>query len=432
MTAGAAAEPPGERYCPTCEQTYAHGERCPTDGTRLVRIASSGDTLIGRELDGRYTIVEKLGQGGMGSVYRGTQHSVGRDVAIKVVTPSLVSDAIVVKRFLREAKLASRLSHPNAVAVLDFGQTDDGLFFLVMELVEGRTLDAVIARDGPLAAQRLVRIATQICEALDGAHRINIVHRDLKPANVMLLQTGRDLVKVLDFGLAKSLTHDAGATTMTNAGAVLGTPAFLAPELVTGGTVDGRADLYSLGCTLYYCASGALPFVSSSIHELIAMHASEPVKPLTNVPRGLANVIARLLEKEPERRYQTADEVRDALESALDGDEQSAEPTLVAGAATVLGWMGDVPSAPTTPFERPITSTGATTATLASASPPSPRQVARAGTLNNVIKPEPRLLQTPAQLPKKPERRLVWFALALAIVAVVALAAYIVATRSIG
>jgi serine/threonine-protein kinase len=348
MTAGAPAEPPGERYCPTCEQTYAGGERCPADGTRLVRIASSTDTLIGRELDGRYTIVHKLGQGGMGSVYRGTQHSVGRDVAIKVVTPSLVSDAMVVKRFLREAKLASRLSHPNAVSVLDFGQTDDGLFFLVMELVEGRTLDQVLAADRVLAPARIVRIGTQICDALEGAHALQIVHRDLKPANVMVMATGRDLVKVLDFGLAKSLTPDAGKTTMTNAGVLLGTPAFMPPELVTGQICDERADLYSLGCVLYLAASGEYPFVAGSVHELISMHASEPPTPLDRVPPGLSAVIHRMLAKHPGDRFQTAAEAREALESSLSSDVERPDPTLIAGPATILGWTRDMVAQPDT------------------------------------------------------------------------------------
>jgi serine/threonine-protein kinase len=343
MSAGHAPE---ERYCPTCERTYTHGDRCPADNTRLVKLATSHDPLIGRELDHRYTIVEKLGQGGMGAVYRGTQHSVGRGVAIKVVAPSLVADPMIVKRFLREAKLASRLAHPNAVSVLDFGQTDDGLFFLVMELVEGRTLDEVLDREHVLAPARVVRIGAQICDALEGAHHLQIIHRDLKPANVMLMATGRDLVKVLDFGLAKSLTPEAGKTTMTNAGALLGTPAFMPPELVTGEPCDARADLYSLGCVLYLAASGNHPFVAQTVHELIAMHASEPPAPLVGVPTALSSVIHRLLAKDPSDRFQTAAETRDALESALSagGDviTDKPDPTLIAGPATIMGWTKEV------------------------------------------------------------------------------------------
>ena len=349
MSAG--LEKPGgeELYCPTCEQTFARGERCPADNTRLVRIAATRDHLIGRELDGRYTIIEQLGSGGMGAVYRGTQHQLGREVAIKVVTPNLVKEPLVVKRFLREAKLASRLSHPNAVSVLDFGQTEDGLFFLVMELVNGRTLEDIVLAEGPMSPSRLVRIGVQICDALEGAHALQIIHRDLKPQNVMVMATGRDLVKVLDFGLAKSLTPEQGKTTMTNAGALLGTPAFMPPELVSGHECDARADLYSLGCVLYVCAAGRLPFPSTSVHEVIAMHASEPPPRIEGLPHRLWAIIDRLLEKEPIARYQSAAEVRDALEAALGADAPTTDGpdtalagdnALVAGSSTVLGWDG--------------------------------------------------------------------------------------------
>jgi serine/threonine-protein kinase len=311
------SKPPGDLYCPTCERTYFDGVHCPEDGTRLVRIKPQIDPLLGRNLDGRYTIVEKLGQGGMGAVYRGTQHSVGREIAIKVISAHLVADRDAIKRFLREAKLASRLAHPNAVSVMEFGQTDDGLLYLVMELVTGRTLDQVIKREGVLKPERIVRIGMQVCDALEGAHALQIVHRDLKPANIMLLSQGRDLVKVLDFGLAKSVAPDQAATTMTNAGALLGTPAYMPPELALGGACDGRADLYSLGVILYLLGTGSLPFVSESPHELIAMHGHEKAPPMTGVPPGLAAVVDRLLEKKPEDRFQSAADTREALDAAL-------------------------------------------------------------------------------------------------------------------
>jgi serine/threonine protein kinase len=332
----------GELYCPSCEQMFADGERCPNDNTRLVRLSSSTDSLIGREIDKRYTILAKLGQGGMGAVYRAQQHSVGREVAIKVVAPRLVSEPIVIKRFLREAKLASKLAHPNAVSVLEFGQTDDGLLYLVMELIEGRTLEKVLETEGVLSPQRLVRIGMQICDALEGAHQLQIIHRDLKPQNVMILKTGRDLVKVLDFGLAKSLTPDPTSSTVTHAGAMLGTPAYMPPELVTGFECDGRADLYSLGCLLYVAATKDAPFKADSVHELMAMHATEPPPPLTNLPPKLAAVIARMLEKDPEKRYQTAGKARDALEASLERDYDSYTPPVTqkmpSGPVTSLGW----------------------------------------------------------------------------------------------
>ena len=312
------SQPPGELYCSSCEKTFHTGERCPTDGTRLLKLKARIDPFLGRDLDGRYTVREKLGSGGMGAVYRAQQHSVDREVAIKVVNSSLVSEPEVIKRFLREAKLASRLSHPNAVGVLDFGQTDDGVFYLVMELVHGRTLDDEIRAERAFKPERIVRIAIQICDALEGAHQLSIIHRDLKPANIMLMASGRDLVKVLDFGLAKSMSPDQTSTTMTSAGSVVGTPAFMPPELATGEPCDGRSDLYSLGVILYLMGSGRLPFLSESVHELLALHASEdPAPPMTGVPARLAAVIDKLLCKRPADRFQSAAEARTALEEAL-------------------------------------------------------------------------------------------------------------------
>jgi len=319
VTQPADSSPPGEYYCPTCEKAFHVSDKCPNDGTRLVRLKAAIDPFLGLELDGKYTILEKLGQGGMGAVYRASQHSMGREVAIKVVSPHLVSDGDVIKRFLREAKLASKLAHPNAVGVIDFGQSDDGVFFLVMELVTGRTLDQVIKTEKVFRPERIVRIASQVCDALEGAHALQIVHRDLKPSNIMLLAKGRDLVKVLDFGLAKSVAPDQTSTTMTNAGALLGTPAFMPPELALGQPCDGRADLYSLGCVVYLLGTGRLPFVSDSAHELIAMHASDKAPPAAGLPPALATVVERLLEKDPNARYQSAAETREALEAALAG-----------------------------------------------------------------------------------------------------------------
>jgi serine/threonine-protein kinase len=311
------SSPPGDLYCPACEQTFHAGERCPADGEKLVRLEAQLDPLLGRELDGQYTILEKLGQGAMGAVYRAAQHSVSREVAVKVVSPHRVSEPAVIKRFLREAKLASRLGHPNAVTVIDFGQTDDGVFYLVMELVLGRTLDQVIDAEGVFAPERVVRIGAQVCDALEAAHALQIVHRDLKPSNIMLLSSGRDLVKVLDFGLAKSVAADQASTTMTSAGELVGTPAFMPPELALGQPCDGRGDLYSLGVVLYLLGSGRLPFQSQSPHELVAMHGTEPAPPMQGVPPALGRVIDRLLAKDPADRYQTAAAVRAALDASL-------------------------------------------------------------------------------------------------------------------
>ena len=316
-----------------------------------VEAAELGAELaIGRLLDGRFTILEKLGEGGMGAVYRAHQRSVDREVAIKVVRLDLVEHPEAIKLFLREAKLTSKLNHPNAVGVLDFGQTEDGVFYLAMELVKGRTLDQVLRDEGPMASARVVRIGMQICDALETAHAMQIVHRDLKPANIMLVDriaplrdaarpreagtfdSRRDFVKVLDFGLAKAVVdgHDVMFSDhelrqipadQLQATTLHGTPAFLPPERSTGGVYDARSDLYSLGCVLYLLASGELPFTAVNAKELVAMHSTSRPAPLLGVTLTIAAVIEKLLSKAPDERYQSAAETRDALEeaAAIDG-----------------------------------------------------------------------------------------------------------------
>jgi eukaryotic-like serine/threonine-protein kinase len=292
-----------------------------------------GELSIGRELDGRFTVLEKLGEGGMGALYRAHQHSVDREVAIKVIRADLVANPEAIKLFLREAKLTSKLNHPNAVGVLDFGQTEDGVFYLVMELVKGRPLDQVLRDEGVLSPARVVRIGMQVCEALEKAHEMQIVHRDLKPANIMLLDSRRDFVKVLDFGLAKTLeaaaqqveiamgtpsplsnVYDPHVTTL------LGTPAFLPPERSMGGAADARSDLYSLGCVLYMLASGTLPFKADSPRDVVVAHSKSRPTPLANIPPSISRVIDKMIAREPNDRFQTAADARDALEEAATFD----------------------------------------------------------------------------------------------------------------
>ncbi|GMV39692.1 MAG: hypothetical protein AMXMBFR64_14080 [Myxococcales bacterium] len=250
---------------------------CTADGARLVA-APPPESLEGHVVDGRFRVGRVLGEGAMGTVYRATQLSVDRPVALKVLRRHLVRDEESVRRFLREARAATRLNHPHVVTAYDFGQTGDGLLWLAMELVDGRSLAQVLAVDAPLPQQRACAIARQICEALVEAHGKGIVHRDLKPENIALCAVGgrRDFVKVLDFGIARFLNpEDGGRVTAT--GTVIGTPCYMSPEQTRGQPFDARADIYSLGVMLFEMLSGRLPFAGpSTIDMLMARLEKDP------------------------------------------------------------------------------------------------------------------------------------------------------------
>jgi serine/threonine-protein kinase len=295
--------------------------RCTsTSASRLAKLKARPDALLGRVFDGRYEIKAALGQGGMGTVYRGWQLSVDREVAIKVIHPKLASDRIAVKRFLREVRLASRLNPPTVVNVYDSGHTEDGILYLVMELLRGHTLARELEAMRALPVRRVVTIALQLCDALDSAHAQQIIHRDLKPGNIVILDDppGRDLIKVLDFGLAKTLVAET-TSLVTQTDAVLGTPLYMAPEQIESKATDHRADLYALGCILYQMVSGRPPFLGDNPNAVLAKHLSEvaPVLP-DGVPEPLAGAIAKLMEKDPARRTASAAAVRTALHTVAD------------------------------------------------------------------------------------------------------------------
>jgi serine/threonine protein kinase/tetratricopeptide (TPR) repeat protein len=299
---------------------------CPHDQTALVRFKPAR-SWTGRVLDGRFEIGAVIASGGMGTVYLGRQLSIDRQVAIKIIKPSFAEDREIAKRFLREARLASRLAAPNVVATYDFGQTGEGELYLVMELVRGHTLAKLLAAMGRLPTARVTHMAIQLCDALHAAHREGIVHRDLKPGNIMVLDEppGADALKVLDFGLAKSVAGEA-TTAITRTDAQLGTPLYMAPEQVQGETLDARTDLYALGCILYEMLSGRPPFVEPSITGLLAKHVYELPPPLpADVKRPLAEIVMRLLEKKPAARFASAADVRAELVVAI---TRGSEPTL--------------------------------------------------------------------------------------------------------
>jgi serine/threonine protein kinase len=273
--------------------------------------------MIGRTL-GHYRVVEQLGAGGIGVVYRARDLRLDRDVALKVLPAGTVADERARSRFRREALTLSQLNHPNIAVVHDF-DSDEGVDFLAMEYVAGETLAAKLAR-GPLPEGEVVRLGTQIAEALEEAHERDIIHRDLKPGNVMVTPKGR--VKVLDFGLAKlvrPIEVDAATASLaeTGAGTVMGTVPYMAPEQLQGKTVDGRADLYALGAVLYEMATGRRPFPDKQPTQLIAAiltQAPQPPRELNGqVSRGLEAITLKALEKKPEQRYQSAKAVLEDL-----------------------------------------------------------------------------------------------------------------------
>src|SRR5262245_9034582 len=264
---------------------------------------------------GTFEIVSLLGAGGMGEVYRAKDTRLGRDVALKVIAPELASQPEQLDRFRREAKALAALDHPNIVTVFSVEEAD-GVHFLTMQLVDGKALDAVIP-EGGLPFDRIVHVATAIADALTAAHERHIVHRDLKPANVIVAVDGR--VKVLDFGLAKELAGSGDAESaltlaaQTHAGVIIGTPAYMSPEQITGRAVDHRTDIFSFGVILYQMASGRRPFAGASSLEVTSAILRDTPPALTDVrgdlPADLARLIRRCIEKDPHDRIQTARDV---------------------------------------------------------------------------------------------------------------------------
>ncbi|HTJ46003.1 MAG TPA: protein kinase [Kofleriaceae bacterium] len=314
------------RFCSSCDlevDAESDGE-CPKCGGKLVEIRSAHDDVIGTVIDGRFEVRDLLGEGGMGTVYRAWQKSVGREVAIKVMDRRYSRDAMGVKRFLREARLASQLSQPNTVSIFDFGQAADGRLFIAMELIRGRTLFDVVTKEGTFSAARASRVGVQICDALEAAHALKIVHRDLKLENVIVLDhpPGRDLIKVLDFGLAKNLEDDSSHATQS--GVVVGTPRYMPPEAAMNGTALRAGDLYALGVILGELVTGSPLWVESSFPALIAGKL-EPGPAIEKVPVPIKFIVAELIDPDPTRRP-TAAQTRARLLEIID-DPTSAGPS---------------------------------------------------------------------------------------------------------
>jgi beta-lactam-binding protein with PASTA domain/predicted Ser/Thr protein kinase len=273
------------------------------------------DTLIGTLFDGRYTVVRKLGAGGMANVYLAEDQELGRRVAIKILNDRHANDDQFVERFRREAKNAAALSHPNIVSIYDRGEAE-GTYYIAMEFIDGRSLKELIVSRGPAPLTVSVEYARQILSALRFAHRHGIVHRDIKPHNALVDAEGR--VKVTDFGIAR-----AGTSQMTEAGSIVGTAQYLSPEQARGTNVDPRSDLYSLGIVLYELLTGTVPFNGDTPVEIAMKHLSTLPEPpsakRSDIPRDLDLIVMRALAKDPDDRYQSAEEMDADLERFLRG-----------------------------------------------------------------------------------------------------------------
>jgi serine/threonine-protein kinase len=321
------------RPCPQCQSECEEKHKfCPTCGFPVGKVAAqSDDPLVGRTLPGGYVILELVGIGGMGRVYRAEQTNLGRTVAVKIIHPHLVGEENAAARFITEARAASRLNHPNSVAVIDFGKTEDGQLYLVMEFLRGKDLARVQYEEGPLSFRRLVNVLRQVLAALSEAHHLGIIHRDLKPENVILEQvrTGGDFVKVVDFGLAK-MRIEAVQPNITSPGIVCGTPEYMSPEQGRGDPLDARSDLYAVGVIFYQLLTGRLPFEAESPTQVVLMHITEPpedprtVVPERGIPSLLADVCLMALAKDPAHRFGDADEFAAALGDALAQIESTA------------------------------------------------------------------------------------------------------------
>lgn len=301
--------------CPYCGSLDGSKHDCPGPAA----------LLLGKTLDGRYEIEDILGQGGMGMVYRATQTSVKRPVAIKTLHASLATAPTFFERFRREAEVASQLNHPNVITVFDFGQAPDGTCYFVMELLEGMSLKELVKGGGPLSLRRTVNIIEQAARGLAHAHAMGAVHRDLKPHNIMVQPLdGMDYVKVLDFGLVKALEQEEDEH-LTSTGQVLGTPQYMPPEQAGGEDVDQRSDLYSLGGVFFYCLTGGSPFGANTVRKAL-MAALNGTVPTVNskrngapVPRKVDEFLRKALAREKKDRHQSAEEfIDDMLDSVAD------------------------------------------------------------------------------------------------------------------
>lgn len=344
------------KICPQCGTEYELDQRfCPKDGSTLRSQNPEGD-LVGSIIADRYHVLKKLGEGGMGAVYLAEHVKMGRKSAVKVMNPGMANDPDAISRFNREAANASRINHPNVCAVYDFGETPDGMIYLAMEFIEGKSLTAIIHEAGALPPVRAAEITRQASEALAVAHDMGIVHRDLKPDNIMLAtgRDGSDVVKVVDFGIAKAANSEAQKVTKT--GLVVGTPEYMSPEQLAGDKLDGRSDTYSLALVAFNMLTGRLPFPANTVQESMIMRLTDSPRPLSEMKPEVAwspeiqAVMDRALARDVAGRYQSASEFGRELVRAVEVMGAAASE---GGATAVMSPPVPAPAIPKTSVHTP-------------------------------------------------------------------------------
>lgn len=325
--------------CPRCGRENEPGARfCVGCGENLAKLNENGrkDTYVGQVLENKFMILEHLGDGGMGKVYKAEQLTLNKVVAIKILHHNMLQNETQVQRFQREAWSASRLDHPNSIGIIDVGKTADDSHFIAMEYLEGEELSSIIGENKVIDEKRIVKIMSQVLSVLHEAHKNKIIHRDLKPENIMLIKRAEqvDYVKVLDFGIAKLQERDPNMPALTMQGIVCGTPEYMSPEQAMGKELDCRTDIYSAGCILYEMLTGSVPFNANNYQAILGMHIREQarrpseVKPERNISAKLEEVALVAMQKDRELRFPDAQAMRMALENAIGDAEEvpQAEP----------------------------------------------------------------------------------------------------------